>query len=152
MRIRSVPISDLVVTLFAAGLLARCTSLSDLSGEYRGAAATQPLVGFSAGATATIKVEVHRLDALFGTLTVSDGSFANSSLQRVVSFENDRIGEANTRTGALLGFVGVIKVAGGSFAGELATFTISYLSSDRVELRVFLGANKLFGVFSLRKA
>ncbi|MBI3073961.1 MAG: hypothetical protein HYY84_17780 [Deltaproteobacteria bacterium] len=129
-----------------------CTSLGDLSGEYRGAIAAQPLVAFSSEASATMKVEVHRLDALFGTLTVSDGTFSNASLQRVVSFESDRLGEATTRTGALLSFIGTIKVSGGSFAGELATFTISYLSSSRVELRVFLGANKLFGVFNLRKA
>jgi hypothetical protein len=148
-RIRAIPLGVLV----AVGLEAAtgCTSLDDLSGEYRGAISSQPQVGFSQGATATMNVEVHRLDALFGTLTVSDGSFTDASLQRVVSLENDRLGEASTRPGALLSFVGVIKVTGGTFAAELATFTISYLSPNRVELRVFLGANKLFGVFSLRK-
>jgi hypothetical protein len=116
-----------------------------------GSIASAPLIGFSPDATATIQVEVHGLNALFGTLTVSDGTFSSASLQRVVSLETDPLDDTHLRAGALISFIGVVKGSGSTAATETANFTLDYLSADQAELRVYAGANRLYGIFALKK-
>ena len=146
-RLTTIP---LLILWLTAGVA--CKSLSDHSGHYSGAIVPHEAlrVGFAADVTMTLVVTFLDERQLEGTLSTSDGTFAQAALTPIQKLNNDRLSTFTFDDGGVANYLYSALVTAGPHASQEALIVITVFD-ETLEARVILGSNALFGVFKLHR-
>ncbi len=155
---RALPV---VVSLLA--VLAACEDLDSFTTKegqiYRGEVVDAAIVrkGFEAGDRLEMSFDVTLVEDGPGTITTypqeEEGAptlFHHAPLVPISSLSNDQLGGFDFPSGRLRNYM-FFSAASGIYEGEMALVVVSLLSDGHVEVRIIMGAQDLYGIFTLQK-
>jgi|MudIll2142460700_1097286.scaffolds.fasta_scaffold66024_2 hypothetical protein len=134
-------------------VLAGCNKLKDYNGEFDGPVlAYEPIrIGFPPETTLHMKMDFYDEVQAEGTMSTSDGTFDNATLQPIQGLSNDGLWTLKFSGSGFLNYMRIAEVTNGVFKGKYAVVIISLFESGDVEVRIIVGASDLYGVFTLKK-
>jgi hypothetical protein len=142
-------ITSSILVLF---ILSGCVDVRGFAGSWSGGIVSEDAVrqGFSAETNVDplvlSNVDIHGLDAM---LSLSDGKFKETRLERVVKFSNDALASLSFDGAPLRSYL-LFSPFASDPNGWPASLVISFFADDHVEMRVLRG-NDFFGVFYLHR-
>jgi hypothetical protein len=130
-----------------------CVDVRNFAGSWSGRVISEEAVrqGFAADARVDLlTLESVDLQSVSATVTLSDGRFKATRLQRVVKFSNDALASLSFEGNPLRSYL-LYSPLETDPGGWPANVVVSLFGDDHVEMRMVRG-NDLFGVFLLHRA
>jgi hypothetical protein len=133
--------------------LTACLDVREFEGRWTGPTVgdrPELLVGFDAGATATLDIDHVDLHSLRARLTIEGDVFDEAEIQPVAGAEADVLSTMTFDGGPSRVYLAFVETADG---GGPATVFVAVYYGERVEVRVLRGGTSpLYGIFALDDA
>jgi hypothetical protein len=152
-----------IAVVVVAFSLAACEDLDSFTTSegqiYRGVVVDADIVraGFASGTQLEMTFDVTLVDEGPGVITTyppgedgEPGHFDNAPLLPIAALRNDSLSGFDFPSGRLQNYM-FMTTASGTYEGLLALVIVSLLSNGDVEIRVILGPEDLYGIFTLEK-
>jgi hypothetical protein len=142
----------LLGALALAATLGGCVDVRNFAGDWTGRVVSEEAVrqGFAVDTSVDLlTLGSVDLQSVSATVTLSDGRFKGTRLQRVVKFSNDALASLSFDGSPLRSYLLYAPLEGDP-NGWPASVVISLFGDDHVEMRVLRG-NDLFGVFVVHR-